>query len=148
MTTGQDLQPLLDVQQNQLSFQLSVSDTTDTKALALLATDVAILLFVAQDNLHLHWWGWLLSIAPYLLSILLGAIAIWPRNYSGAGVTLDDHPEYLSLESGDLVLQLLADTQEAINTNKLLNAHKLRFFTASILAGVLATITLSFILLV
>ena len=148
MFRDQDLQPLLDVQQNQLSFQLSVSDTMDTKALALLATDVAVLLFMGQAHLLLQWWGWVLSIACYLLSILFGALAVWPRDYSGAGVALDDHPEYLNLKTDELVLQLLADTQAAIDNNNTRNTYKSHFFTASVVTCGLATIALSVILMV
>ncbi len=148
MARDHDLEPLLAVRQNQLSLLFNVSDTIDNKALAVLATDVAILLFMAQADLRLRWWGYIFCLVPLSLSLLLSIIAVWPREYSGAGVNLADHPEYLSLEDEQLVLQLLADTQASIEANKLLNATRLRFCVSGLLATGLATLTLLAILVV
>ncbi len=147
MANTRDLQPLLDVRQNQLGILLGVSDSIDNKALALLAIDVAILLFMAQSNLQLAWWGYLFCLLPYLTSMIINGLAVWPREYRGAAVSIDDHPEYLSMETEQLVLQLIADTQESIEFNKALNTLRLRLCLSGMVATGLATLTLLLILI-
>ena len=148
MAGDKDLQPLLGVRQNQLSFELGVSDVIDTKSLALLAANLAILLFMAQAKLDVEWWGYAFSVLPYLVSLAVTILTIWPRDYSGAGVKLSDHPEYLNMKQEPLLLQLIADTEAAIQKNEDLNKKRLRYFISAIALAGLATIALFGILII
>src|SRR5438270_13712333 len=114
MAKEQDLQPLLDTQQNQLALAFGDGDAIDTKALALLGTNVAILIFAAQASLRIQspWLQWLL-VGSLVVSLIMDGLAAWPRRYIGAGIDIDDHPEYLAMDKETLILQLLADTQLA-----------------------------------
>jgi len=148
MPRGNDLQPLLDVRQNQLSFQLSVSDSLDTKALAILGAVVAVLLYMAQAEIGASWWALTGCVVLYTCSIVLSIAGAWPRHYNGPGIDPANHPEYLSMEAEQLVLQLLADTQQAIDNNKLLNRSRVRLCLLSFFFAGLATIALLVILVV
>lgn len=147
MPTIRDLQPLLDVRQNQLSFVAGDGVAIDTKALAILATNVALMIFVAQAELHIS--GWLaygLLFAPYVISLILDTLAIWPRAYAGASVELEQHPEYLELDEETLVLQLLADTEAAIHKNEHFNRIRWRYCVWSIILTAIGTAALFVIL--
>ena len=117
-----DLEPLLNTQQNQLSMVVSNGDGIDNKALALLATNIAILIFIGQADLQIsEWWHYALLLIPYLLSLSVTASALQPKAYLGASIDLEQHPAYLSLSKEALLLQLLADTKEAIIQNQKVN---------------------------
>ena len=147
MATDQDFQPLLDVQQNQLGLTFSDSTSIDAKILAGLATNVAILLFMAQASLHFpSLWQHVLFLSPFLVSLILDGIATWPRRYLGASPNLDEHPEYLAMDRDTLLLQLLSDTELAISRNSRLNSTRWLFFAASIVFTVLGSIALFVIL--
>lgn len=142
MPRKQDLQPLLDVQQNDLGMIVDGSDAIDSKALGMLAYNGAALIFVAQSDLG-AWWRVVPLFAVFLASMVCNIIAIWPRDYVGACVSLDEHPEYLSKDKDELVAQLLSDTQAAIRTDLQANHVKWRLLAVSILlslAGTLAVI--------
>ncbi len=147
MTPEYDLQPLLEARQNQLNLVFSDGDSIDTKALALLATNVAILLFIAQVGLRLtSWWQHGLLIVPFFISLIFNGFAVWPRKYIGTSGNPDTYPKYLNMDKETLLLQLLADTQFAINTNSLINALRWRYCFGSLLMTVLGTIILFVIL--
>jgi hypothetical protein len=121
----QDLQPLLDTLQNQLSIIFSESNSIDTKALALIGTSVAILLFAEQASLSIsHFWLGTLMIGSYIISVLLSIIALWNWPYVGAAIKMDSHPEYLDFDSDSLLLQLIADSEYAIDRNQQLNRRR------------------------
>ncbi len=142
MSQKQDLGPLLDVRQNHLSFLLSTSDSLDTKNLALLAINVAVLLFIAQldDGTALPLLLTILGI--FIVSLLINILSITPREYIGASVDIDEHPEYLSMAEDDLILQLLSDTQYAITHNRKINSTKLYLCLASLLLNTIGTLLL------
>ncbi|HSW99605.1 MAG TPA: hypothetical protein VLH38_01065 [Patescibacteria group bacterium] len=147
MAIEQDLEPLLSTQQEQVGFLIDVSNSIDSKALALLAINVAILIFIAQAMLHLHsWWESVFLIGPFILSLILNIIAIWPRKYASVGADLRRHPEYLTLPKDDLVRQLLSNTEAAILQNTHLNTLRLRVSIASIVLTGLGTLVLFAIL--
>lgn len=148
MGNEKDLQPVLDIRQNQLNLELGISDTIDNKAFALLATDVAILLFMAQAKLDINWWGLVFSVMPYIISIALVIVTVWPRTYRGAGIDLKSHPEYLDMRRSGLILQLIADTEAAISINTALNKNRMGYFVFGVILSGLATITLFAILIV
>lgn len=138
-----DLGPLLDVRQNQLSILFTESNSIDTKALAIIATDVAILVFSAQASLRVsHWWLGTLLVGGYAVSILAAIFALWPFRYQGAGVNLTEHPEYLKLNSEKLVLQLIADTERAVEKNGRLNHSRWQAVLCSFLLASISTLTL------
>jgi len=139
MPSKHDLQPLLDVRQNQLGVVFADSDSIDTKALAILGANVAIVLFV--DTLHVATWKFVLVYSLFVISLVLDVISIWPRKYQDMSVDSTAHPSYLHLNANDLVLQLLADTEDAIKFNSQLNRKRMHFCISSIVLtglGILA----------
>lgn len=121
-----DLSSLLDVRQNQLTVEISVGDSIDTKALGLLAGNIAILLYIGQAHEPRTWWTMVLVVS-FLLASVLTIVAIWPRTYAGTSVSIYDHPEYVSLPKLQLIEQLLADTEKAIKKNETVNKERLRY---------------------
>lgn len=142
MATNNDLQPLLDTQQNHLNLVMSASDSLDSKNLALLALNVAVLVFIAQQQLSVHPALAAVLIASYVLALLLNVALIWPLGYIGASVDIRDHPEYLRMTKKDLLLQLVADTQNAITNNARLNNKKLRYCIISLGLSMFGTLVL------
>jgi len=139
MKTDRDLQPALSAAQNQIGLIFSTSDSLDGKALAILGFDVAIGIFGVQANLDNSLWLLVPIFGLLIISLLISIFTILPRDYMGAVVNLDDHPEYFEFSSEELVIQLLANSQEAIAHNSLLNVRKTRYCLAAILTGLLAT---------
>lgn len=68
MANEQDLTPLLDAQQNRLGQIMSDSDGIDTKALAILGTNLALIIFIAQAGLHIPTWEFAVLYIPFGLS--------------------------------------------------------------------------------
>lgn len=142
-----NLEPLLNTQQNQLLLTFDNSDSIDTKALAMLATNVALLIFIGQAALQPHaLWQLGMAVVPYIASLALNIFAIWPRAYIGASIDLDNHPEYLGFDQDTLVLQLLSDTKEAIDNNNALNVRRWRYCVVSLILTGLGTLALFAIL--
>lgn len=147
MPGNRDLQPLLSTQQNQLTFVSEDGVSIDTKALAVLAANIALMLFAAQSSavtksgIIAAWFN-----LTIIISVLLDMLAIWPRKYAGASIDLDKHPEYLTLSDDDLVLQLLSDTKQAIATNRSLNKLRWRYCILSIIFTIIGTAILFAIL--
>jgi hypothetical protein len=138
-----DLEPLLSTQQNQLNIVIAEGSNIDTKALAVLAVNVAILIFIAQATLVFEqWFIHALVLSPLTLSLLFDGLAVLPKPYSGASVNLNNHPEYVTMERAKLLLQLLADTQQAITRNRAINAVRWRYCLASIILTGIGTIAL------
>jgi len=135
MSDDQDLKPLLDARQNHLSIGFDESNAIDTKAIALSGFGVAILIFAAQSSLKIHgWWLGGLMVGSLIISVVLGILIVgpWPAwDYVGAAVNLADHPEYLEMDAESLVLQLLADTELAIEKNQATNRLRWRILAAS-----------------
>lgn len=140
-----DLAPFLDARQNQLSLEVSSGDAIDAKALGLLASNIAILIFVAQSALNTHVLS-LLVVALFLASSVFNIMAIWPRKYSGASVSIFDHPEYLTLSTNALLKQLIADTEAAIGHNKGLNRLRLQCCAIALIITVFASLLLLILL--
>ena len=92
-----DLTPFLDARQNQLQLEMSAADSIDTKALAVLASDFAVLLFVAQTtSINLHSMQIVMVVLLLIVSLVVSCMAIWPRTYAGASTSIFKHPEYLT----------------------------------------------------
>jgi uncharacterized membrane protein len=140
-----DLTPFLNTRQNQLCLEVGGGDAIDAKSLGLLASNIAILIFTVQSSFHASAWITIL-IVLLAVSSLLDTIALWPRKYSGASVSAFDHPEYLAYDEETLVSQLIADTEEAITKNSRLNKQRLKYVTGSLIATVLASVILLFLL--
>lgn len=147
MSDRQDLRPLLNAQQSQLQITLADSSSIDNKALAILAGNVAVLLFIAQARFSFGvWWHGLVLLMPFLVSIIMTGVTFWPRQYKGPLIELEDHPEYLELNREDLVLQLLADAQQAMEYNLRLNAKRWTFCVAAIISASIGVVVLFAIL--
>jgi hypothetical protein len=119
-----DLQPLLDTQQNQLSVSLSASDSMDNRALGIVASVVAILIFIGQATLVIDGWLWVALLVPYGVSLVYAIVCLRPRFGAGVSINLEEHPEYLTMNRDILIAQLLADTRFAIVRNADHNAYK------------------------
>lgn len=136
MSDKQELKPLLEVRQNHLTFVLSYAESLDNKNLAILAANVAALLFALQtlpDTSAIVYFG---MFGSYIVSTLINIVGVFPMNYIGSSVDIDKHPEYLSMAEDKLVLQLLSDTQVAVLQNRRLNARRFRLLTvATVLTG-------------
>ena len=115
--SANDKTPLLGAMQNQLQIEFSTSDAIDTKALAVFAGNLAILIFVGQSELDLHAWYVVGLILTFVISLILSVKAVWPRKYSGASVSINQHPVYLYYDTNALALKLISDTENAINKN-------------------------------
>ena len=124
-------QPILDTRQNQLGFVLSAADSIDSKALGILGANIAILIYIAQAGLVLGAPEWAALLAPFIGSLVFNIMAIWPQPYRG-NVSVEDRPEYLSMDEEDLLLQLLADTEGAIKENASFNSMRMGWYTISI----------------
>ncbi len=147
MHTEQDLTPLLDTQQNQLSVVISEGSSLDAKILAIAATNVALLVFVAQASLSIHHqWQYFALLGPFFASLICNGIGLMPKNYFGASIDLNKHPEYLSNNNAQLVLQLISDTKSAITKNGIINARYWRYCAVSIALTVLGAVVLFAIL--
>lgn len=141
-----DHQPLLDTQQSQLVITLDTSSGLENKALALFAANVAILIFLGEGASTLVAWQAALLLGPFFLALVIIVFALVPRSYVGAGIDLDEHPEYLGLDKDDLLLQLLANTKYAIQENTRLNRVLWRYCVSSFALSVLGALMI-FILL-
>ena len=128
-------EPLLETRQNQLGYVLSAGEAIDSKALGVLGANIAVLIFIAQAGLWLDWWQWLLLLVPFAVSLVFDVLAIVPQNYRG-NVSVSDHPEYLSMDEEDLLLQLIVDTEAAITENNKLNFMRGSWYTISIVLSV------------
>lgn len=135
-----DLEPLLNAQQDHLSLVMSESSSTDAKALGIGAANIAVLIFIAQANLDFSsWLPHAALLVPFVVALVFNTVAILPYRYIGAGVNTESSPEYLDMDRGTLVLQLLANTQSAIKTNDRLNKLRWRYCALSIIFSTIGT---------
>jgi hypothetical protein len=128
-----DLQPILDVQVSQLESTLQAGSTIDAKALAVLATNVALLIFMAQGHLAFaEWWQTMLLYGSIFVSLIFNAITIWPLDYIGPGLTPTQLVRHMNLSDQERMLQLISNTTNAIETNNTLNQRRWRLCFRSI----------------
>lgn len=137
-----DRKPILETQQNQLGALLNFSASIDAKALGLLATTVAVLIFIGQTKFGFAWWHWVVLLTPYAVSVAYNLLAIYPRPYAPASVSIDEHPEYLAMDEETLLLQLVSDTELAITTNHRLNEIRWRYCAISFLFALTGALVL------
>ena len=136
----QDLTPFLDARQNQLQLEMAAADAIDTKALGVLASDFAMLLFIAQSAMtDVRAAFTLLITLALVISLLLSCAAIWPRDYAGTSTNALEHPEYLKFGSAKLVRQLIADSEIAILQNQSINKHRWKQCSQSLILTLLAS---------
>lgn len=138
-----DFQPLLDAAQNQLAFTLSDSDSSDTKALAIIGFDLAIGIFTLQSEAQSSLWLLVPLFVCLAISIVVSLFINIPLGYIGAIVDLEKHPEYLEMNKEDVILQLLADTQAAIAYNTKQNKRKSRLCLIAIATSFFATVLIA-----
>lgn len=147
MSDKQDLEPLLNAQQSQLDLSLADGSGIENKALAILASNIAVLLFVAQAGFSFApWWHAIVLVGPFVFSALLTILAFWPRQYDGPLVSLDKHPEYFEMGRDDLLIQLLADAQSAEQHNLAINDRRWAYCVAAIISAAVGVIVLFAIL--
>ncbi len=132
MLKSENLQPVLSAAQKQLGLTFSASDSLDTKALGVLGFNLAVLIFSLQSETHNQWWLLVPLFLFFGLSLLCAIMVFWPSDYLGAVVNIKEHEEYLSMPNDKLLLQLLADTQEAIDLNNAQNGAKSTLCTTAI----------------
>jgi hypothetical protein len=143
-----DLQPLLDTQQNQLSVSLSANDSIDNRALGIVASVVAVLIFIGQAPFVLDVWLWIALLVPYAVSLVYAIVCLRPRFGPGASVNLEEHPEYLTMQKDALVAQLLADTRLAIVGIAMQNAYKKKLLRRSFIWAICGVLVLLVVLAV
>lgn len=142
-----DLEPLLTAQQNHLASLTAESSSTDAKALGIAATNVAILIFIAQAHLDFaSWFTHSALLVPYGLSLVFNLLTILPYSYIGAGVNLKSSPDYLTMDRPTLVAQLLTNTQVAITHNNRLNRRRWQYCAISLIYTAIGTAILFVIL--
>ncbi|HEU5188024.1 MAG TPA: hypothetical protein VFT87_06010 [Candidatus Saccharimonadales bacterium] len=146
--TDIDLQPLLDAQQNKLGIIMNVGASIDSKALGLFGAIVAVLIFIAQLNLNIEWFVWVVLLGSLFLALGLTVVALYPRQYVSTSADLEKHPEFYAMPTEVLILQLLADTQYAIEQNGTYNRQRWRSCVGAFLATALGVLVLFVILLV
>ncbi|HEX7963115.1 MAG TPA: hypothetical protein VF466_00845 [Candidatus Saccharimonadales bacterium] len=132
MQTEQDIEPLLATQKEQLGLTFSDGDSVDGKSLAILGANIAIITYVNQTAAGLALWEYIVLYAPFVLSLALDVFSVWPQHYRGPGVRSELLQDYLNMPREDLLLQLLSDTQSAIEHNTHLNKLRLRACVYSI----------------
>lgn len=143
-----DLQPLLDSQQNKLNTIMSAGASIDAKALGLFAAVTTVLIFIAQAQLNLAELAWIAILAPLFGSIILTIFALYPRQYILTSADLDKHPEFYAMPKEVLILQLLADTQYAIEKNGAFNQIRWRYCVLAFLGALFGTFVLLSLLLI
>jgi hypothetical protein len=142
-----DHHPILDTSQNQLGFELNRSGGIDANALGVLGANIAVLIYIAQAGFMLVAWQWLALLVPFVVSLLFNVMTIlWPHPYRG-NVSVHDHPEYLSMDEEDLLLQLIANTEGAVKENAQFNQLRLSWFSLSVAFTVMGTGILAYYLL-
>ena len=143
----QDLEPLLNTQQNYLTMLYGRSDSIDNRALGLLASNLAILIFIGQATLQLVWWQWLILLSPFGLSLIFVLSCLRPTKYIGMA-DLRQKPSYMTLARATLLLQLLADTQYAISYNEKLIRLRSVLLIRSFSFGLIGAIALLIVLII
>lgn len=141
-----DLTPFLDARKTQLELTVATSDAHDNKALALLASNIAILIFIGQSSLPKKSWVVLILIGIFIAALLLNVIAMWQRKYAGVSVSMYQHPEYLNYTSNKLVKHMIADVEAAISTNQQLNNDRWKILRTSLIATGTASLILGILL--
>jgi len=139
MRAGKDLTPFLDARQNQLQLELAAAEGLDSKGLGVLASNLAIFIFIGQTfNKKLHDWRTTSLLIALGIAFVVAIVSVYPRKYAGASVSLYDQPQYANFSAVRLVKQLIGDTENAITVNRKLNNLRRWLFTVSLVitAGV------------
>lgn len=144
---NENLATLLDLQQNELDAVASVSDSIDSRNLAILGANITLLLYIGQANFGLDLWQYLVLTLPFIISAAVNLRLIWPAQYYG-NPDISVHPEYLSMTRTDLLLQLISNTQLALDTNSRLNRQRFGLCLAALMLSVLGVIILFGIIMV
>jgi hypothetical protein len=140
VSTTQDHQPILDAQLSQLEITFQEGSAIDAKALAILAVNVALLIFMAQGQVYFsEWWQNASLYGPFFVSLAFNGVAIWPRDYFGPGLTPTQLTRHLTLSNNDLVLQLISSATNAVETNTAINDQRWNFCLRSIIFTVIGS---------
>lgn len=138
-----DLEPLLNTHQQQLGLVMAEADSIDSKALALLGAITALLIFIGQADVQLTGkLQWILLVGPQFLALIFTGLAIWPRHYTGPSVNSKELKAYTGLSRDDLILQLLADADQAITIDTGYNQLRWKYCVVSVVLTFLGVIAL------
>ena len=99
----------------------SADNALENKIIGFLAASLVTITLLLDSD---HSWQLftILGVALIAISMALSLYAIWSRVYAGAAVNVSKNLDYLSMESKKLLLQLISDTEDSIDTStKILN---------------------------
>ena len=117
MADNRNLQPLLESARRYADAITGASDSLDSKALGVLGFNLALVIFALQSVRDNPAWLLIAMLLQFAVSSILTIVIIWPRNYAGPYVPLSTHPENLNLPEEQLLLQLIANTEQAAKIN-------------------------------
>ncbi|HSE61198.1 MAG TPA: hypothetical protein VLA88_02800 [Candidatus Saccharimonadales bacterium] len=140
-----DPQSLLATQLSQLEITLQEATAIDAKTLAIVATDITLLIFMAQTQLHVGiWWLTFLMYLMFFVALVFAAIAVWPLNYKyvAPGINSQQLPSYLQMSEPARTIQLISTATYGTETNLALNAKRWRLCRLSIVFTVLGLLGL------
>lgn len=142
MTSHNDnLQTLLDLQQNELDALDAVANGIDSRNFAILGANITLLIYIGQAGFEFDLWQAVLVMAPFLASAICNLRLIWPAQYYG-NTDVSVHPEYLSMDRNELLLQLISNTQFALDSNSRLNRTRIRACMVALWLAVIGVIIL------
>lgn len=137
----ENLQTLLDLQQNELGALDAVADGIDSRNLAILAANITLLIYIGQAGFGFEIWQAAVIMAPFLASAVCNLRLIWPAQYYG-NTDVSVHPEYLNMSREELLLQLISNTQFALDNNARLNRQRIRTCMLALWLAVIGVIIL------
>ena len=125
----------------------------DAKAGVVMAGILAIIAFTLTHSLFTDSNRWqfallIISLSLYGLAIVMLTIGLFPKSYTLPANTTAAHPEYLDKPNGELMYQLIADTESA--TVSITSRLKLKsiLFSISTVFFIIGTILLLIVKLV
>ena len=138
-----DHQPILDAQLSQLEITFQEGSAIDAKALAILATNVALVIFMAQGRLYFsEWWQNAALYGPFFVSIVLDAYTFLKSGYHGPGINRHQLPSYLAMSDQQQRLQFISTLTLANETNVALNKSRWRQFFMSLVFTFIGSIAI------
>jgi|SRR5688572_20646833 len=138
---NENLQTLLGLQQNELNALDAVAGGIDSRNLAILGANITLLIYVGQAGFGFDFWQYVFIITPFLASAAINLRLIWPAQYYG-NPDISVHPEYLSMNRADLLLQLISDIQLSLDTNSQLNRKRFGLCMAALWIAIIGVIIL------
>lgn len=123
-----DPQTIFATQLSQLEITLQDAASIDAKSLAVVATDIALMIFMAEMPPAFSLWSYL----PFALSFILATINVIPLHYIGPGITPQQVLSYLQMDEQGRTIQFISNFTNAIKKNTSLNDRRWRVCLAAI----------------